>query len=232
MGPRQAGQQFPRIVSLRRGDRTCLKGHQAAIGAGAGGRGAVRAQAGWAEGRCLFCPPSQASAGPTVCARAGTEQTPPPPSLSFQCSREDPDRQRSGSGSPEEGRGAHSSDGGLPPVELPAAPAGWTCPCMDGGGGRLGGPGLWTEHPQGCPRGPCARKGQALTLLPVRLPPVPSPPFWAPSWTILGGLLSAPRLSLPQAAGGLRTAQHAWFRPGAPCPPSAGPAGARRAPGG
>ena len=168
------------------------------------------------------------------CVRQGRDRadTPPhPPGVSSAAGR-DPDRQRSGSGSPEEGRGAHSSDGGLPPVELPAAPAGWTCPCMDGGGGRLGGPGLWTEHPQGCPRGPCARKGQALTLLPVRLPPVPSPPFWAPSWTILGGLLSAPRLSLPQAAGGLRTAQHAWFRPGAPCPPSAGPAGARRAPGG
>ena len=43
----------------------------------------MRAQAGWAEGRCLFPPPSQTSAGPTVCARAGTEQTPPPTLLEF-----------------------------------------------------------------------------------------------------------------------------------------------------
>lgn len=42
---------------------------------------------------------------------------------------------------------------------------------------------------------------------------------------VLGGFLPASRLPLPQAAGGLCAAQHAWLRPGAPCTPSPGPAG-------
>ena len=101
---------------------------------------------------------------------------------------------------------------------------GQTCPCLDGSGGGLGRPGLGSEHTQGCPRGPCARKGQALTLLPVHLPPGPSPPFWAPGWTTTRRTCQPPDVP-SEAAGSLRATQHAWFRPGVPCPPSLDSAG-------
>ena len=68
---------------------------------------------------------------------------PHPPGDYFAAGR-DP-RQTSASGPAEEGRGAHTSDGGLPPVET-ASPCLLTRPapaCMAHGSG-LGGAGLWS----------------------------------------------------------------------------------------
>ena len=42
-----------------------------------------------------------------------------------------------------------------------------------------------------------------------------SPPSWAPGWTRARRTPVSPRASLPQAAGGLRAAQHPQLRPGA-----------------
>ena len=47
----------------------------------------------------------------------------------------------------------------------------------------MGGASPEARPPEGARGGPRGRKGQALTLLPARLPPVPSPPSWAPGWT-------------------------------------------------
>lgn len=74
----------------------------------------------------------------------------------YAVARRPPDRQRGGAGLPEEGRGAHTVDGGLPPVRTARPPPpDRTCPCLDGQwgwGGCSGGPGLWMEDPQGAVR--------------------------------------------------------------------------------
>ena len=77
-------------------------------------------------------------------------------------------------------------------------------------------------RPPGGARGSLrGRKGQALTLLPARAPPVPSPPSWAPGWTRARRTSVSPRLPLPQAAA----TQHAQLQPGAPRSPSPSAAG-------
>ena len=47
----------------------------------------------------------------------------------------------------------------------------------------MGGASPEARPPGGARGGPRGRKGQALTLLPARPPPVLSPPSWAPGWT-------------------------------------------------
>ena len=87
----------------------------------------------------------------------------------------------------------------------------------------------WAQKPspQECRGGQRGRKGQApdSAARPPHQCRLLHPGHLA--GPVLGGLLSAPRLPLPQAAGGLCAAQHARLRPGAPGPPPPGPAGAR-----
>lgn len=56
---------------------------------------------------------------------------------------------------------------------------------------------------QKCHRRQCGWKGQGFDSANCPPTPVPSLPPWAPSWTALRGFLSASRLPLPEAAGGL-----------------------------
>lgn len=94
----------------------------------------MRAQAGWAEGRCLFPPPSQTSAGPTVCARAGTEQTPPHTHtfLDFPVQQGGTQTDRGVGQAPLRKAGVLTAvtEGSLL-WRLTPASAGWTCPCLD-----------------------------------------------------------------------------------------------------
>lgn len=90
----------------------------------------------------------------------------------YAVARRPPDRQRGGAGLPEEGRGAHTVDGGLPPVGTARPPPpDRTCPCLDGQW-RWGGTVLrWAWPLDGGPAGGRAEgKAGPLTLLPAPPP--------------------------------------------------------------
>ena len=171
---------FLRIVSVGRGDPQAPRRQYGSHGCRSWGRGAMRAHAGWAGGRCPFPPPHTLTQHLLCAARAGTEQTRQPSAvLEFTPWPGGPRKDRGGAGLPGEGKGAHTIDGGLPPVETARPPPpDWTCPCLDGQwqgrGAQVGLASGW-RTPRGAAGGRAEGKAGPLTLLPApRLVCVPS----------------------------------------------------------
>lgn len=135
----------------------------------------MRAHAGWAGGRCPFPPPHTLTQHLLCAARAGTEQTRQPSAvLEFTPWPGGPRKDRGGAGLPGEGKGAHTIDGGLPPVETARPPPpDWTCPCLDGQwqgrGAQVGLASGW-RTPRGAAGGRAEGKAGPLTLLPAPPP--------------------------------------------------------------